>query len=269
MKFYYTLVALSMALYSCSSSDDDGGAYYEPPIKLDLPAEGSNRVTSIVHSGAVLPSYDWALTYNNTHLTSAKGNYVPGEKNEYSSTLTYTSKGVNIANSNGMSMVVTLNENGKIAEMTVNKDVYSFAYSYDGYLTQWSKTTHDANFAGEASTAMADLTYEAGNLVKIEYKSNNDAPIVLTLTPSNFVNKNGLLPAALSRYLGCFGFEHLYYGGMLGKPTTYLVEKVEIDGLDDDDYDIEYSYDFDGDNTALCTFKNKNLRAASVNYGYK
>lgn len=270
MKLYYGLMALGLALYSCSSSDDDGGGYYEPPIKLDLPAEGESRVTSIKHSGSVPASYDWDLTYNATHLTSAKGNLVAGEDNAYSSTLSYTSKGVNIANSNNMNMAVTLNNDGNIVELTVNKDVYSFEYNVNGYLTEWSKTTHDANFADEASKAWATLTYEAGNLARIEYVWNNNDPIVLTFTPSNYVNENGLLPAALSRYLGCFGFEHLYYAGMLGRPTAHLVGKVAIDGLDDDDYTIEYGYSFAGNNTTLCTFNSKDgATVASVNYYYK
>ncbi len=269
MKLYYGLMALGLALYSCSSSDDDGGGYYEPPIKLDLPAEGDGRVTSIKHSGSLSSSYDWTLTYNDTHLVSAKGSLVAGEVNEYTSKLSYTRKGVTIANSDNKNMVVELNDDGYIVELTVNKDVYHFSYSDNGYLVAWRKTTHDANFADEASTASAELTYEAGNLTRIEYVWNNNAPVVLTFTPSSYLNENGLLPATLSRYLGCFGFEHLYYGGMLGRPTAHLVEKVEVDGLNDEDYAIDYTYAFEGSNTTLCIFKNAQGDAASVNYGYK
>jgi hypothetical protein len=80
-----------------------------------------------------------------------------------------------------------------------------------------------------------------------------------------------LLPETLSKQLGCFGFEHLYYAGLLGKATKHLVRLIEIDYPDEakkDDFTIEFEYSTNKeDYTELCTFK-LDGRAVSVNYTY-
>lgn len=258
--------ALVMALYSCSSSDD-----YVPLVQPELPAEGNCRVRSITHKGNVPNVYDWSLTYEPNYLVSAEGTLVGDTQNSYRSALYYSPDGVTIVNYNGPQMEATMDKDGNIVRLTANKDVYHFAYT-NGYLTAWNKTVRDANFGGDASSASAELMYKDGNLVRISYVENNGNPTVITLTPSTDLNINGLLPVALSHHLGCFGFEHLYYGGMLGKPSKHLVKKVKVDSSRGAAYDYEISYDYNSSkitgNIDLCTFKYQGQSATAI-YGYE
>ena len=260
------LAALAMALYSCSSSDD-----YVPLVQPELPAEGNNRVRSITHEGNVPNVYDWKFTYDTNYLVSAEGTLVGDTENFYRSALYYSPEGVTIANYNGPQMSAIMNEDGNIVQLTANKDVYHFTYT-NGYLTAWDKTVRDANFGGNASSASATLSYSGGNLVRISYVENDGQPTVVTLTPSTYLNENGLLPATLSPQLGCFGFEHLYYGGMLGKASKNLVKKVKVDSSRGAsyDYEIDYTYSFSKTTgaTELCIFTYQG-KAATAIYKYE
>ena len=75
----------------------------------------------------------------------------------------------------------------------------------------------------------------------------------------------------LSKQMGCFGFEHLYYAGLLGKATKHLVKAIQIDYPDEakkDDYSVEFKYSTNkSDQIELCTFI-LNDEAVSVNYVY-
>ena len=256
--------ALGWVLYSCSSSD---GGHWVPPVQPERPATGAARVQRISHLGTTPNAYDWTLNYSATHLTSAECKLVGNASNSYKSSLTYGASSVTIANTAGLNMTAALNGDGCIEQLMVNKDEYYFTYE-NGRLVGWHKVMRDANFADKAASASAELVYQDGDLVSIVYAENNDAPTVVTLTPSTHPNTNGLLPAVLSRYMGCFGFEHLYYAGMLGKPTSHLVQGAIIDGLGDDDYEIAYTYSIaDSGNTELCTFQYLG-EAVAVDYEY-
>lgn len=257
--------ALGWVLYSCSSSD---GGHWVPPVQPELPATGAYRVQQISHLGTTPNAYNWTLKYSDTHLTWAECELVGNASNSYKSALAYTASGVTITNTGGLNMTAVLNGDGNIEQLTVNKDEYYFTYA-DGRLIAWRKVMRDANFADKAASASAELNYQDGDLVSIVYAENNDDPIVVTLTPSTYPNTNGLLPAVLSRYMGCFGFEHLYYAGMLGKPTNHLVQGAFIDGLGDDDYEIAYNYSIaNTGSTELCTFQYQG-EAVAVDYEYK
>lgn len=267
MKFRFPLLAaLAMALYSCSSSDD-----HVPPVQPELPAEGSLRVRSITHEGSLPYVYDWKLNYNANYLVSAEGNLVGDVENKYRSTLSYTPEGVTISNYQGPKMEAIMDADGNIVQLTVNMDVYNFSYT-DGYLTSWSKVVRDMNFGGNVSSASGKLSYNSGNLVRIEYIENEGTPTIVTLTPSTTLNKNGLLPVTLSMQMGCFGFEHLYYGGMLGKPSKHLVKRVQVDSSKGSasDYVIDYLYSTSNEtgNTDLCVVTYQGKVATAI-YRYK
>jgi hypothetical protein len=262
MKFRFPLLAtLAFALYSCSSDD------YEPSIELELPAEGSSRVRSITHEGSLPYVYDWKLNYNDKYLVAAEGNLVGDTENMYSSYLSYTPETVLINNPKGPQMEAIMDADGNIVQLTVSKDVYNFVYT-NGYLTAWDKTVRDMNFGGNVSSASGKLKYSAGNLVRIEYVENNGNPTIITLTPSTTLNKNGLLPVTLSLQMGCFGFEHLYYGGMLGKASKNLVKRVVVDDPKGtaNDFAIDYTYSVSattGD-TELCVFTYRGQAATAI-----
>lgn len=260
---FATLVAL---LYSCSSSDD-----HAPLLQPNLPADGNNRVTSIVHEGSLPNVYNWTLTYDATRLLAAEGNLVGDTQNKYRSAFYYNPTGVTIANAGGPNMEAVFDIDGNIVQLMVNKDIYHFAYT-DGRLTAWDKTVRDMNFGGDVSSASGRLTYQDGNLVSIAYVENEGEPSVYALTPSAIANRNGLLPALLSQQMGCFGFEHLYYGGMLGKPSSHLVANVKVDSSRGEEFDSEISYAYSSaphtGNITLCNISYDNGKAAAVIYKY-
>lgn len=267
MKFRIPLyAAFAAVLASCSGSDD-----HTPLLQPDLPAAGKSRVCSITHEGSLPNVYNWTLTYDATRLVAAEGNLVGDMQNKYRSAFYYGPSGVTIANSEGPKMEATFNIDGNIVQLMVNKDVYHFTYA-DGRLITWDKTVRDMNFGGDVSSASGRLAYQDGNLVSIEYIENEGAPTFYTLTPSAIPNRNGLLPALISQQMGCFGFEHLYYGGMLGKPSTHLISNVKVDSSRGEEFDYEISYAYSsapltGDIT-LCNISYENNKAAAVIYKY-
>lgn len=270
MKFRFPLlVALALALNSCSSSDD-----YVPLIQPELPAEGSSRVRSITHEGSMPQTYDWTFNYDANYLVSAEGKLLGDTDGtyKYRSQLYYSPNGVTIVNSNGKNMAAVMDAKGNIVELAVNNNEYYFEYTA-GRLTSWKKVLNDENFGHEESATTGKLTYNAaGNLVRIDHVGHDGVTTVVTLTPSTTLNKNGILPPTLSSQMGCFGFEHLYYGGMLGKPSTHLVKTIKVDNAKGtaNDYQIDCTYSFfpETGDTKLCNFTYKG-EATSVIYKYE
>ena len=108
----------------------------------------------------------------------------------------------------------------------------------------------------------------------IDYTENENNPlntVTLTFTPDERLNVNGLLPEGVTRQMGCLGFEHLYYAGLMGGPTTHLVKKVEVKHAlyPERDYTLEFEYSADvaGRNVVLCNFRYEG-QPASVTYKY-
>lgn len=281
MKFNFSLlVALGLSFYSCSSSDD----HHAPAIQPQLPAQGQNRVATISHKGALTNVYDWELTYDAYRLTHAKGVLIGETQNAYSSVFSYSPTGVSISNMKlvndnfPMKMQATMDNDGNIVQLTIDRDDYNFTYT-DGRLTAWHKTVRNTSLGGEISQLSATLTYDAGNLVRIECVKDYNAPTIITLTPSELLNVNGLLPVALSAEFGCFGFESLYYGGMLGKPSTHLPLSASVDDYRGESYDYQLIYAYAEDpvtgNVTLCNVTRSEFlteapaTVGSVNYGYK
>ena len=158
----------------------------------------------------------------------------------------------------------------KTPEIVVNKDEYRFVYE-DRRLVSWQKTIKDYNFGADAMHARGVIEYEDGDIACVTYYENNDAPIYYRCTPSAFYNTTGLFPETLSKQMGCFGFEHLYYAGLMGRGTKHLVQTILVDYADEareEDYRIDFSYSTNKeDHVQLCTFI-LDGEAVSVNYGY-
>lgn len=270
MKLLHTTACLVVAAFMVACSNEEPAP--KPNLRPDLPGSTETHIRSVVHSGSIEGSYDWEFEYVDERLVGGKGSlYNPtSHEVEYTSQLTYTPDNVTIANSGDLQMNVTLDENNFIETLTVNKDEYRFFYA-DGRLIAWEKTLKDINFGAEALHARGAIEYKDGDIATITYSENNDDPTYYHCTPSSLYNTNGLLPETLSKQMGCFGFEHLYYAGLLGKATKHLVRAIQIDFPEEakrEDYQIEFSYSTNREEqTELCTY-NINGEAASVNYTY-
>ncbi len=250
------------------SSDEPTPVLLQP----SLPGSSEVRVKSITHRGNINGCYDWQFGYSGTRLVSASASlYNPASVNiQYNSQLIYGESTVGISNSGNLSMGITLDESHRITYLTVNKDEYRFVYN-EGRITSWDKIVKDVNFGADVSRARADIEYQNGDLKTITYYENNDAPTYYHFTPSETLNTNGLLPELMSKQIGCFGFEHLYYAGLMGEATKRLVKSIEIDypeesGMQDYSLHFNYSVNKDG-HVELCTFT-YNGEAARADYTY-
>lgn len=270
MKLLHTTVCLVLATLIVACANEEPVPV--PNLRPDLPGSAETHIRSIVHSGSIEGSYDWEFRYDDERLVSAKGTlYNPTSLEvKYTSQLAYTPDNVTIDNTGGLLMNVTLDGNNCVERLTVNKDEYRFYYA-DGRLIAWEKTLKDVNFGAEALRARGTIEYKDEDIVTITYSENNDDPTYYHCTPSSLYNTNGLLPETLSKQMGCFGFEHLYYAGLMGKATKHLVRIIQIDYPEEakrDDYQIEFNYSINKEEqTELCTY-NFNGEAASVNYFY-
>lgn len=270
MKFLHTTLCLIAAAVIASCSSEEPAPL--PNIKPTLPGNGSEPVKSVVHSGKITGCYDWKFEYSDFRLVMAKGELynTPNVDVKYQSELVYSHDTIGIRNSGDMAMRVVLNSDKLIERLMVNKDEYRFVYS-EGRLVSWEKTIKDLNFGADALHARAMIEYKDGDISKITYSENNDDPTYYTCTPSTYYNANGLLPETLSKQFGCYGFEHLYYAGLLGKPTKHLVQTIQVDYPDEakmEDYEVSFNYSTNKNgHIELCTFL-INGEAASVNYTY-
>ena len=263
----FCFLCCGLVFTSCTS-DDDPIPYVQP----ELPGHGIKPIKSIVHSGNVNNCYDWQFHYDGTRMVAADGSqYGTLTPFAYRSYLYYTTQDVSVTNSNNMGMKLALNNELNITLLNVNMDEYTFTYNNKKQLVKWEAVFKDANFGAEASRAKANITYANGNIAKIEYAKNNDNPTVYTFTSAMAKNVNGLLPETMSVALGCYGFEHLFYAGLLGAPTENLVKTIEVDYPEESglvDYTLNFTYATNSEgNTSLCTFK-YNDEAVSVNYEY-
>lgn len=260
-----------LSLAACSGDDAP-----VPAMRPQLPADGGAPVVSIKHVGSVLSSYDWDFVYSDKRLVAATG-VVRDPSPDIDRSFTYTCQlgygpaSVSVGNSNGTVTDVRLNSAGYVERMTVNGNIYEFRYM-DGRLVGWNKTVFE-NSLGPAAQyrSSADIEYLNGNLSRIVYTEAGNVPVTITFTPSDIVNRNGLLPETVSKELGCLSFEHLYYAGLLGRPTTNLVKTVSVDYPETapgQDYTIEFEYNVQGGNTVLCNYHTPDGNPASVNYGY-
>lgn len=270
MKLLHTTVCLVFAAFMASCSSEEPAPL--PNLQPELPGSSDAHIARIAHSGSIDGSYDWSFEYADGRLVSATGTLYNPKNFEvnYTSQFAYTPDNVTITNTGGPAMNIALDENRHIVHLTANKDEYHFLYR-DGRLVSWEKTVRDVNFGNDASSAKATIEYKDDDIATIIYSENNDDPTCYHFTPSSLYNTNGLLPETMSKQMGCFGFEHLYYAGLMGKATKHLVQAVQIDYPEEankEDSQIQFSYSTNkAGNTELCTY-NINGEAASVNYTY-
>lgn len=261
--------ALSLLLLS-SCSDDEGSGW-----KPTLPATTGSNVVTIEHLGSVSSSYDWQLTYQNGRLTKAYGVLRDEDSSldksfYYTSKLSYSSRAVSVTNTSDERVSLSLNSAGYIEEMTVDRNIYEFSYT-NGRLTGWEKTVFESSFGQVAQyTSSATLTYSDGNLKTIAYSGADGQEALLSFTATQIQNTNGLLPVAVEQELGCLGFEHLYYAGLLGKATTNLVASVAYTFENDStqNYTMDFEYSTRSGNVVLCSYHNREGLVSSVSYTY-
>lgn len=267
---------LTTALFSAAIIFTACGSDDPEPYKPQLPAVKGSPVVSIAHHGSATKTYDWTFTYSNGRLTSASGVQQQGDNSSststsYTSTISYGVSTVSISNSNGSTVNVTLNGAGYISRMTEGNNTYTFSYNAEGRLSAWKKVMVPQSFGyADSYTTSAVITYEDGDFAKLVYTSpDNTTATTITFTPSNSVNSNGILPEAISTELGLLGFEHLYYAGLLGRPTTNLVKSITVSGSKEhtEDYTVNFEYSKRGNNVTLCNYTSPD-GVASVNYSY-
>lgn len=254
------LSGLLLMFGSCSSNDHE-----LPILKPHTPnTEAGHRLTSVIHAGNVPNTYDWTFTYHDDRLTKAAGVYKTGTEEHYSyeSTLTYGYKSIKVSSTGNDKSTLTLNEQEMLGHMTVNKNKYEFRYD-NGYLTEWTEQVVSESFGQVTSyTSHADIVYTiSGNLKEIIYTENQNYPYdycQLTFNTTDTLNVNGLLPEAVSREMGCLGFEHLYYAGVLGRATRNLVRDVTFTYplRPEKNKTIRFMYALRGNDVTLCNYTN-------------
>lgn len=264
------MAAISLLVLMTACSGDDA-----PALKPILPAWDGDPVKSIQNLGTVESSYDWTFAYNGGRLVQAVGVVRDDDEQidgsySYTSRLSYAPNRVTINNSSGEQTRVTLNSQGLIERMTVNRNIYEFQYS-DGRLSGWNKTVFENSFGQVIQyRSSATITYSGGDLASIAYMETGGDPVILTFTPSNELNRNGLLPCSVSKEMGCLGFEHLYYAGLLGQSTIHLVRSIDVKYTDGSkqDYTQTFEYGRRGNNVVLCTYHTPADEPVSVSYAY-
>lgn len=272
-KYYFgkCLLFPSIFLFALSSCSDDE----EPAMRPTLPADGAASVKSITHLGNVMSTYDWTFSYSDGRLYAAQGTMRDPSPEidrsfSYTSQLSYGPWNVGVYNSSGENVQLQLSSQGYIERMTVNRNIYEFQYR-DGRLSGWNKTIFENSFGQvEQYKSSATITYDNGNLAKIDYVGVDNEAVTLTFTTSSMSNGNGLLPEGISQELGCLGFEHLYYAGLLGRPTNNLVQRVNFTHSRNPelDYTLDFEYGTSNGNVTLCNYHTPDGGVASVSYAY-
>jgi hypothetical protein len=262
---------LSMALFTVSSCSDDD----PPPLKLNTPNTEGNRLMSVEHAGFLPSTYDWSFSYNNARLVKAYGTYKNqmDEPYTYESTLKYGHNSLKVSSTGKDKSTLTLNEAGLISRMEVNKNTYNFKYE-NSYLTEWTENVVSESFGQVTSyTSHADITYTlSGNLQEIVYTENLNYPYDycrLTFSTTDTLNANGLLPEAISKEMGCLGFEHLYYAGALGRGTRNLVREITFryPQRPEKNKTVTFQYALRGKDVVLCSYTYEG-QPASATYKY-
>lgn len=265
----YVLMAFAGLLFVACDDDE------KPAFLPQLPTNGGDCVKSYVHLGSVPSTYDWTFHYAGPRLTQADGvvrdpSPVIDGTYRYTSHIGYGYQSVAVSNSKGEKTEITLNAAGYIQTMTVNRNIYNFYYDPQGYLVGWNKIVFEDSF-GQAQQykTSASISYVNGNYSKIVYVEADNKPVELHFTPSDKPNMNGLLPATASRELGCLGFEHLYYAGLLGRSAQNLVKSINYEFTDTlKNYRTDFEYSNKNGNTVLCNYHTPDGNVASVSYSY-
>ena len=266
------VLAALLALTACKGDDPMLTPPIKPAILPTLPSGSNAALKSTQHNGSINDCYDWTLNYGDNRLMSASGsrrsNNPAGDYGySYSLTLTYDSKGVAIAHSDGNAISVQLDGNNHITAMQYGTNAYAFGYA-GNRMSCWQKT-ETTNSLGQIKqyTSKGEFIYNAaGDLVYILYTDTWGNQTEITLTPSAMANTNGLLPETIATEMGIDGFEALYYAGLLGAPSPHLTQTISKKAKGSEEAETtDFIYSQRGGNTVLCTYKNGSV---AVNYGY-
>ncbi len=251
---------LAGATLQTACSDDDPQL-----LQPNLPANGGSDVTKITYNGTVTDGYNWTFTYSGKRLCQAKAVRLTSDGTPtgfgYTSTLSYGPGTVAVTNSSGEKITITLNAKNFIEKMQVNLNVYTFDYDSDGRLVRWRKQyVEDAMGQISDYVVTGEISYSNGDLKKIVYTEPDNKPTTLTFTNTDKDNRNGILLPTISKEMGCAGFEHLYYAGLLGRPTRHLVASVSYDYTNGKDEDKTDTFVYGGiQNTTTCTYNNSTV----------
>lgn len=266
----FTMTLAALTTFS-SCSDDD-----EPSFAPDLPAEGGSNLKKVSRTGGIInTAYDWEFSYSGPRMSYAAGvirdaDHEIDRSHRYESQIHYGNHRVEVVNSTREDINIILNGSNCIERMTVGKNIYNFQYK-NGHLSSWQKVVFENSF-GQAVKyeSSAVLKYENEDLKSIEFTGPDNVKVTTTFTPDVRNNLNGLLPETVANEMGCLGFEHLYYAGLMGRPTAHLVKSISVNHPEDQEqcYTINFQYSVKGNNTSLCTYQTPSGEPVSVIYTY-
>lgn len=254
------------ALTACSDSEP-------PAFKPVLPVSAGQPVRQVTHRGNTEQNYNWTFTYSKERLTRAEGTLTGHNASSsfnYVSTLGYGNKKVTVTNSSGNTCLVELNAAGYIGQMQVNRNQYYFYYDVAGHLISWKKIIYDNSVGlGQSYTTSATIDYHNSDIETITYTETGNPAVTLRFTPTQLPNNNGTLPPTVTKELGMLGFEHLYYAGLLGRPTAHLVKRIDYEFAEPSrNYGTDFEYSLTGNNVELCNYRNLDGTPASIIYDY-
>lgn len=272
-KMFYAplLLASFMMMASCSDGDSPTLAsnIYTPN------SSGFSSVKTISRSGVFDDSYDWTFYYRNDNMIEAYSRLATGISGQYEGQemyykLKYTTRDVTVR-TNGEAVDLIM-QNALVSQAVSGNTTYSFTYSM-GYLTSWNVVYKNSGFGEETTKgASAVINWSDGNISSIVYIPSADASnkfYTYTFQYSSELNYNGLMPEAVSRALGCFGSEYLYYSGMLGRGTKNLVKSVTIENSIDPNDVVTYNFNYrmNAGNVVMCSYGTA-VNPVIVTYGY-
>ncbi len=288
MKSYILKSLGLLAVLTCVSCSDDDSS---DPITLDTYVStpntgGKSPVKGISRTGTFKDAYDWTFEYNvNGNMiaaTSVRRNSPDGNDSSYDYTITYGTDNIVVATTAEHQMEFIVSNTVNMLEKAKSGNTEYHYFYEDGRLKSWLLTYYNFGFnASTRSDARADFFWSNGNLEKIVHTPfiiKPEETVTYTFEYNNQRNDNGILPELCTEAWGCKGFEFLHYAGLLGKPTTNLVNKITITDTKEPSNDKTYTFsDFNYYNDATYNLKHYTYQYHSdsatpsyavVTYGY-
>ncbi|MCM1311438.1 MAG: DUF4595 domain-containing protein [Bacteroides sp.] len=271
----FAALAAIIALSACS--DDDNKASVANRITTPN-TSGYSKLVSVERAGSFQNMYAWRFGYSGNNLVQAvstlqHSNDMQSEGNKANYSLSYGERTVGIS-TNGVPMSVALNEEALVSKATSGNTTYNYSYT-GGYLTSWKVLYQNNGFGGSSTKgATAELSRTVnGNITEIKYTPSADAPDIYYTYSFEYTqddNVNGLLPEAISKVMGCEGFEYIYYAGLLGRGTQNLVKSITVThSKNEEETAYEFFYNFDTNrNTITCSY-GKGSNTVVVTYKYQ
>lgn len=231
------LAALCMGFASCSGGDGDD----------DIKVDGKVNALKVFKGGLPKRAENLALSYDSENrLVRITGSYHGTVTFEYSDSKTVKM----YCGDDRDGFNITVNDYGFASYMTSSYgSVYNFAYNNSGQIQRVEYYCE-----GDSEPIIATFTYSNGDLVKSESEDFGDNDkCEYEISYSSYENKGCILCDNNFFSIGSSDpsteLEHLYYAGLLGKPSAHLPKSAKYKAY----YSGEYSYDWTLDSNGYPT----------------